>query len=245
MVASTGYRIRVGSAAVLLLATTTQALSFDLKGGHVVLQAGAFSSSQGKSQDIYIHNLLGDRFSVTKHHDSSGLFGIGYVLSGPSYSQFDLSYGVNAFYLPKTSVQGTITQEFLYTNLAYRYGISHVPIYATLKATFNHHSDKYAFTVDAGVGPNFHMTTAYHDWSIDGGITFPDNAFLSNTRTTLSGMAGVGVKFNNVIGSAPVEIGYRFFALGDGRLQRRTNQLLNTLKTGGAYANALVVTLTV
>lgn len=245
MVASIGNRIRVGSAAVLLLATTTQALSFDLKGGHVVLQVGAFSSSQGKSQNIYIQNLLGDRFNITKHHDSSGLFGIGYLLNGASYNLFNLSYGINAFYLPKTSVQGTITQEFLGTNLAYRYGISHVPIYATVKATVNHHSDKYAFTVDAGVGPNFHAGTSYRDWSIDGGITFPDHAFLSNTRTTLSGTVGVGVKLNNVIGSAPVEIGYRFFALGDGRLQRRTNQLLNTLKTGEAYANALVVTLTI
>lgn len=244
MAASIANGIKVGYASLLLL-VATPALSFDLKGGHVLLQAGAFRSSQGHSQNIYIENLLGDRFDLTKHKGSNGLFGIGYMIPGVSDDLFDLAYGVNAFYLPKTSVQGTITQEFLYTNLAYHYGISHVPIYATVKATVNHHSDQYALTFDAGVGPNFLMTTTYHDWSIDGGVTFPDRAFLSNTQTKLSGMAGVGLKFNHVIGSAPVEIGYRFFYLGEGRLERRTNQLLNTLKTGDIYANALVATLTI
>jgi hypothetical protein len=244
MAASIGNRVKIGHAALLFL-LTTQALSFDLKGGHVLLQAGAFKSSQGQSQNIYIKNLLGDRFDLTKRNDSNGLFGIGYMIPGASDDLFDLAYGVNAFYFPKTSVKGTITQEFLYTNLAYHYGISHAPIYATVKATVTPHSDRYALTFDAGVGPNFHMTTTYHDWSIDGGVTFPDQAFLSNTQAKLSGMAGVGVKFNHVIGSAPVEIGYRFFYLGEGRLERRTNQLLNTLKTGDVYANALIATLTI
>lgn len=242
MITSIMNQSKIVQAAFLLLATTP-AWSFSLEGGHVILQAGAFRSTQSQSQDIYIENLLGDRFTATRRHDSSGLFGLGYMLNGASYSAFDLAYGVNAFYLPKTSVQGTITQEFLYTNLAYRYGVSHVPIYAAVKATFNNQSDKYAWTVDAGVGPNFHMTTTYHDWSIDDGETYPDHAFLSHTRTTFSGMAGVGVRFNNVVGSVPLEIGYRFFYLGEGRLQPRTNQQLNTLKTGEAYANALVATL--
>lgn len=240
MVTLRDKRFSLSLTAALFMSVTASAWSFDLKGGHVMMEAGVFNNSQGKSQNIYIRDLLGDRFSVSRHHDTSGLFGIGYLLNGPTYSLFHLSYGINAFYLPKTSVKGTITQEFLYTNLAYRYGVSHVPIYATLRATSPHHSDQYALTFDAGVGPNMNMGTGYRDHSIDNGITFPDHAFLNRTRTTLSGMAGVGLQFNHVIGNAPVEVGYRFFYLGDGRLHRRTSDLLNTLKTGESYANALV-----
>ncbi len=240
MKSSIGKKLRLSSIAALIL-VSTQTFSFDLKKGHILLEGGANFSTQGKAQNIYINSLLGDRFSVTKRNDSNGLFGLGFLVDGPQHHLFDFAYGVNAFYLPNTSVQGTITQEFLFTNLAYRYNVTNVPIYASIKASTNHFSDKYAVTVDAGIGPNFKFST-YHDWSLDNGFTFPDRAFLSGTSTTFSATGGIGLKVNNAIGTVPVEVGYRFFYLGSGQLQRRTNQILNNLKTGNTYSQAVVVT---
>jgi len=68
----------------------------------------------------------------------------------------------------------------------------------------------------------------------------PDNAFSSHNNVTFTAMAGVGLKLNNIFGRAPLECGYRFFYLGQGDLSKNTDQLLNTLKTGNNYANALI-----
>jgi hypothetical protein len=244
MISPLNKSVGICSAITLLLAAS-HAHSFDLKGGNVVLQGGAYFSKQGKAQNVYIDTLLGDHFSVTKRNDSNGLFGVAYLLHGPQYQRFNLDYGINAFYLTRTNVKGKIKQEFMYDNLAYQYSLTHVPVYAALKANIINQSDKFGVTVDAGIGPNFKMRNTYRDYSIDNGITYPDRAFNGHTSAVFSATAGVGFKVNNVIGSAPVEVGYRFFYLGDSRLARRTNQLLNSLKTGNSYAQALVVSITV
>lgn len=229
---------------VVLCFSASQSFSFELDDGHVLLQGGGYFSTQGKAQNIYIQTLLGDRFNVTKSSDSNGLFGIGYLLDGPDYHSIGISYGLDLFYMPATTVQGTITQEFLYTNLAYKYGVRHIPLYAVVKGDVNRFSDKYALTIEGGIGPNFINTTGYNDWSIDGGETYPDHAFLSHSSVTFSATAGAGIKMRNVVGNVAAEVGYRFYYLGNAALERRTSQLINTLKTGDNYAQAVVVTLT-
>lgn len=237
----TGQRLTI-CLSVFLCCLTTQALSFSLKNGHALLEGGVYFSSQGSAQNIYIQDLLGDHFSVTKSSDTKAFFGIGYLLNGPEYKKFDLSYGINAFYLPTAHVQGEITQEFLYSNLAYNYGVNHFPIYAEMKADIKTHTDKMNVTLNAGIGPNFMSTTGYNDWSIDDGETYPDHAFNGRTTTQFSATAGIGLKMNHLLGNFPVEIGYRFFYLGSGSLKRRTTQLLNELQTGTDYAQSIVLT---
>jgi hypothetical protein len=232
-----------GISSLVLFLVASQAASINLKQGHLLLEAGAFSSTQGKNQDINIEGLIGDRFNVTKRHDSNALFGLGYLIEGMKQNKFGIDYGINAFYLAQTQVHGTIDQELLYTNLGYSYKVSHLPVYATAKATIKTHSEKLAVTLDAGVGPNFIKTSQYHDWILNN--TLHDYSFLGRSNVTFSAMAGIGLKLSPLLGQLPLECGYRFFYLGHGGFNSRTDQILNTLKTGNNYAQALVCTVTV
>lgn len=226
---------------IALLLNISQIYATPLQPGHFLFEAGAFSSTQGKTQDILIEDLIGDRFYVTKRHDSNALFGLGYQVNGFKNKSFGVDFGLNIYYLAKTKVRGTIEQEFYYTNLAYQYEVNHVPLYATAKAHIPIKSSPLALTLNAGIGPNFLKTSRYNDWSIDDGVTLPDHAFSGRSDVTLSAMAGIGLQFN---GKVPLECGYRFFYLGEGNFNARTNQILNTLKTGNIYAQALVCSLT-
>lgn len=230
--------------AVVLFLTATAATSLNLKEGHYLFEVGAYSSTQSKTKTIYIQGLIGDRYNTTDQHDSNALFGLGYFIDGFDRDKFGVDYGVNAFYLAKTKLSGTIDQEFIFTNLAYSYNVSHLPIYATAKAHLKTNSNKFIITLDAGIGPNFIETSDYRDWSLDG-VTLPDNAFSGRSNVVFSAMAGVGLKLTNLGTQAPIECGYRFFYLGEGSFNKRTNQILNTLTTGPGYAQALICTVTV
>jgi hypothetical protein len=226
-----------------LFLITTPTLAFNLKQGHPIIQLGGFVSSEGKAQNINIQDLIGDHFSVRHSSGSNGLIGLGYYLDGQENDKFKMSYGINTFYLAKTTVSGDITQEQLFTNLSYRYNLTHVPVYAMAKSTINLKSDRYALTIDAGLGPNFISANHYQDRSLDG-VTLPDNAFSGKTTTTLSATLGVGLKANHVFGKLPLECGYRFFYLGQGKLHKQSDQLLNSLSTGSNTANAVLCSVT-
>lgn len=210
-----------------------------LKHGHSVFQLGNYWSQQGKQQHIDIQGLVGDEYLVTNNHSNNGLVGLGYFVDGNELNLFKMSYGINAFYLAKSSVTGEIVQENLFTNLSYHYNITHYPVYVVAKSTIPTKSPKYGLTIDAGIGPNFINTNGYTEGSLDGGVTIPDSFFSGHTSTTFSATAGLGIKLNHVFGEAPLECGYRFFYLGEGNFNARTNQLLNTLHTGNIYANAV------
>ena len=66
----------------------------------------------------------------------------------------------------------------------------------------------------------------------------------ATTTTAFSATAGIGIKLNNVIKTIPLECGYRFFYLGKGHLNTLSDQVLNTLKTGDDYANAIICAVT-
>ena len=254
MIRRAAYMIGYFASSIILLTISTQALSFnmnDLKHGHTVLQLGGYLSSQGEAQHINIQGLIGDNFSVTKRSGGNGLVGLGYLVDGKDHYfngqeryLFKMTYGINAFYLGKTPVSGTVTQENMFTNLSYGYNVSHFPVYAAAKATVDLKSTPYALTVDAGIGPNFITTSGFQERSLDG-ITLPDRAFSGHTTTTFSAMVGVGLKVNHVFGDAPLECGYRFFYLGQGNFNTLSNQITNSLSTGSNYANALVCSVTV
>ena len=219
-------------------------LPFSSKQSHAIIQLGGYWSNQGQMQHVNIEDLIGDEFTVTNHNGSNGLVGIGYFLEGQDNSIFKMSYGVNAFYLAKTDVTGNVIQEELFTNLSYHYNLTHYPIYAIAKSTINTKFSKYGLTIDAGIGPNFMRADGFQEYSLDG-ITIPDNIFSSHTTTKFSATAGLGVKINRFFGPTPLECGYRFFYLGQGNFNKASNQVLNTLKTGSNYANALICSMTI
>ncbi|MGL5741271.1 MAG: hypothetical protein ACRCXC_01320 [Legionella sp.] len=210
----------------------------------IPLQGGFFGASQGRAQNIQIEGLEGNRYTVDNNNQISGLAGIGFYLNGYSHERFQLSYGVDLFYLGKTSVRGDIVQEHVFTNLSYKYDIQNLPLYAAAKALIYTNSPTYNITVDAGIGPNFMWTTNYEEKPL-ADYVIPDRAFKGRSATEFSVTAGVGLQLNHIIGPMPVECGYRFFYLGKGNLHKENDQYLNTLNTGDTYANALVCSITV
>lgn len=217
----------------------------NFKHGHAVIQLGGFWASQGKAQHVNIEGLIGDDFTVNKQNSSNALVGLGYFIDGQDNARFKMAYGLNFFYLPKTGVAGTVVQESLFANLAYGYHLTHHPLYAMAKSTIDLNSTHHALTIDLGIGPNFMNATGFHEASLDGGVTLPDYIFSRRATTTFSATAGLGVKFNQVFGEAPLECGYRFFYLGQGNLNTLTDQVITRLSTGTAYANALLCSITI
>lgn len=209
---------------------------------NIIFQVGGFDASQGRGENIGISGLVGDHFSVTHSNDQNFLLGLGYFRDWKTIHHLRLMYGINAFWLANTEVKGDVEQEMLFTNLSYHYSITQYPVYLAGKALFNVNlfNTCRPITFDLGIGPNIIVTSGFKEASLDG-ITIPDNAFKGQTSVDLSATAGIGIRFDHVLGSFPLEIGYRFFYLGEGQLQKANNQITNTLKTGNSYANALVL----
>jgi hypothetical protein len=220
---------------------------FKPKQGHYVLQVGGFTARQGTAQRIgAFGNLAGNDYTVTDHTDSNILLGLGYYIDGLARGHYSLLYGINAFYLAQTVVKGNAIQEQMpiFTNFSYRYFITNYPIYIATKALINTGSDKYNLTFDLGIGPNIINTNKYSESSLDDGVTQEDHSFSDNTSVAFSATAGIGIKFNNLLKyNIPLEIGYRFFYLGQGNLNKQNNQQKNSLKTGNSYANAFIVSI--
>ncbi len=212
--------------------------------GEPVVQIGWFSATQGKSQHIDIEGLIGDDFSVDHHSSQNLLVGLGYYFDWIDKPQMSLRYGINAFYLAPIKVKGDVTQENLFTNLSYHYTRTNYPIYFSAKALVpcTMCSD---LVIDLGIGPNIVSTHGFKERSLDGGITLPDHIFSGKTVVVFSATAGLGWRMNNVFGNHALEIDYRFFYLGEGRLKKVNNQVRNTLRTGNSYANAIMLSISI
>lgn len=204
---------------------------------------GGFWATQGKTQDISITGLLGDSFSVSHHVGSNGLLGIGAYLDGWAHEKHRVQYGIDAFYMAKTSVQGFVTQEQYATNLAYGYNITNWPIFFGIR-TLSHYfeGDRYDVTFNLGIGPNIIQANNFQETALVS-YALPDEIYASRTNVAFAAMTGVGLKFNNAFGKAPLECGYRFFYLGEGSLKTINSQVLTSLKTGQNYANTLMCSL--
>jgi len=210
----------------------------------IPLQGGFFGASQGSTQDIRIVGLVGNQYTVANNSQISGLAGIGLYYNGIPQQHFQLSYGINAFYLGQTSVKGDIVQEHLFTNLTYKYNIQNAPVYAAAKALIYTNNPTYNIILDMGIGPNFIWTSGYRETPLNS-YTLPDNAYSGTSTTTFSATAGIGLRLNNIVGQMSVECGYRFFYLGQGQLAMNNDQLINTINTGDTYAHALVFSVTI
>ena len=232
----------------ILAASATQAFSYDIKHevthGHGILQLGGYWNNFGSAQHINIDGLIGDNFSNPHTSSGSGLVGVGYFINGQDNDLIKMTYGLNWFYLGPNSATGTVTQENLYTNLGYSYKVTHYPLYAVAKSTFNTKSPNYGVTLDAGIGPNFMVTSNFQEQSLDG-MTIPDQIFAGKTNTIFSATVGIGIKFNQFFDKVPLECGYRFYYLGQGNFKTLTDQVVNTLNTGVNYSNAVMCAFTI
>lgn len=225
---------------LLALGTEASALSPKeyLAHGHAIMQFGAYWAGGAKEQHIDIATLIGDQFTVSSNSGSNGLVGLGYLIDGQEKDLFKMAYGVNAFYLGKTGVNGLVVQENMFANLSYGYQLSHLPVYAVAQSTIKTKSPAYSLVFDVGIGPNFMQTSSFHEESL-GSNTLQDNIFSGRTTTTFSATTGLAFQLNHFFGQAPISCGYRFFYLGQGHFNKASDQVLTTLKTGSAYANAV------
>lgn len=229
--------------ALLLILSSAQKTLAEAFSHEFILQVGAFDVMEGKPQQVNINGLLGNYFTIDNHHSNNVLLGLGYYLEGFDAKQFGLWYGANAFYFPQTIVKGGILQEQQSgPNLSYKYSIERYPIYFSGKALIRN-TDRFSTVFDAGIGPDIIRTINFSETSLDG-ITSPDNpSFSGATKVALSATVGAGIRINHVFGQLPLECDYRFFYLGQGKLNKDNNQYLNTLSTGHNYANALMFSL--
>lgn len=204
------------------------------------LSVGGFYSSLGHEQTINIEHVIGEEYTKTHTNNGNGLIGLSYYIKNDEYvpNNGELLFGINANYFGKTSVSGDILQEMIFKNLSYSFNVEHIPVYATVKTIFFTPDKDYSITADAGIGPNFMLTSGYNEK-----IIYPDslrdNPFSGQTTTTLSAMLGIGLKRNHLLGEFPLECGYHFYYLGQGKLLVNSSQILNQLNTGQIYANAL------
>lgn len=229
---------------VIVSLLSTPAFSAETKApsrGHLVFAVGAFQANQGEAQHLNIQGLIGNDMSVSKKHDEKGLLGLGYFFDIRKSETMDLSSGIHAFYLAKTSVTGLVTQENSFTNLSYKYNLTHIPIYAMIKAHF-HLNSRYSLATDLGAGPNFMRANGYKEYSLDG-VTLPDDTFTNNNKTTLSATAGLGLRVDHLLGTHAMEFGYRFFYLGQSEFHTRNSVVMDRLKTGHTVAHSLILSL--
>jgi len=214
---------------------------------------GYYLSKYDKCQDDEEIDVASQRYHTRRNNNDSWqdmpVYKRKYDISkAECYSQqasnMHLYYGIDLFYFGAASVSGEIIQEQLYANLNYKYDVQQFPIYLAIKANINLFDPNYNLVLDLGMGPNFIHTSNYTEVPLTSYSIPANNTFAPNNSTSFSVTAGIGIRLNNIIGHCPLELGYRFFYLGSGQLQANNNQLLNTLKTGNMYANALVFTVT-
>ncbi len=230
-----------GTEGTVMVQDTAQKMQAFVKQGHLALQAGGYWRTNASPQFIHIDGLVGDKFTINNSYNANGLFGVGYYIDGHSFKQFDFSYGLNWFYLPKTSVAGTVLQENLYPNLSYAYNVTQYPLYVMAKSTLATKFSGLRGTMNVGIGPNFMTTGHFTERSNLTGdvVAVPDNLFSGKTTTTFSVTAGAGLQWDNFVGTVPLACGYQFYYLGQGGFNVTNNQVQNPLKTGTLYANAV------
>lgn len=244
-------KVKYSAAACVFLSAFSSAVSFagsmgepgSAFNGHFLVQLGGYSAIQGTEQDIHLRgNPVSNRFTVKTHNQGSGLVGLGYMLDGPTVlDKFPISYGIDTFFLGQTSVSGHVIQSGRYKNFSYRYKIQNIPLYFDAKTVVNTKSDKVKLAFDVGIGPNFMSASRYFETALNDTVVAKKD-FSSRDNVNFSVTVGAGLRFNDAPGRLPIELGYRFFYLGQGKFHINHHQASNALKTGDNYANALVCT---
>jgi hypothetical protein len=198
---------------------------------------GGFWSYGGETQHINIQTLIGDTFIPSKKTDGNVVLGLSHFVAEDVSGPRTLSPGISVFYLANSGVKGSVLQENLFTNLNYQYDVSNIPFLMTVKVAQKLSSRAASLTLDAGLGPNIMLVGSIKETPLD---ALPDNPFGRRVNLTLGATVGVGVQFDNVFKKFPLECGYRFFYLGEGKFKRNNTQIVNELRTGQVYANAIM-----
>ncbi|MCH9717356.1 MAG: hypothetical protein K0U52_09780 [Gammaproteobacteria bacterium] len=211
---------------------------------HTNLHLGVSQVLTGKAQDVPANLLSPTKYTTFSKNNWSGLVGLAVLKKVYASERYDFNYGVSMFYLFKQPVSGEIFQAGLFNNLGYAYTVQNLPVYLSGKTSIDIPNREQKVVVDVGVGPNIMKVNEYHESRINP-ATRPDNAFKKNISAEFSTTVGIGLRFNHVLGDAPVECGYRFFYLGASELQIKNMQFMTGLSTGSSYANALACTLVI
>jgi len=206
--------------------------------GYLSLEGGVYHGKIGEAQDVETAGLFIDRYDIDSTYHNAGLIGLGYFFCLP---QSPVYFGVNAYYLTRTTVKGTIFIDQIFPDLNYSYTIKQFPIYASVKATLPFNNGN-GINLMAGVGPNIIKIQNYNEFVNEGGLTAPLDTYDSTTSVRLSAMAGIGITFSDFSNGLPIELGYRFFYLGDGALESNFDDV-EDLNTGAMFAHALVVSI--
>lgn len=207
----------------------------------IIFQAGAFNSSQGRTQDVYINNVY-DIYTITNHDSRNVLLGLGYYIDGLDKPRYSLWYGLNAFYLAPSTVKGDVIQEGLYPNLSYRYTVTQFPIYLDIKGIIHTNSPKYDITLDLAAGPSIVRTSNIEEYPLNSN-SIPDRIFQGSTKVLPSASAGIGFKMNNVFSNkTSVECGYRFFYTAQTKFDNYfdSRPTSGPLYTGSNFVNAVM-----
>lgn len=222
---------------------------YGLFSGYPTIEVGGMVSDQGHSQSIRISGLMGDRYTVKDGVDSNAIFGISYFLDYQNKisiykSPLDLSYGISAYYLFPTKVQGKISQEHMFENFKYEYKTRNFPVYLAAKITSKPLllKNNFATTFNLGIGPSFTKFSRYNE-KPNGSMNIPNQLFTSNNDVVFSFIAGLGLKSNNLlkngVANIPVECGYKFFFFSESHLKKNNLAVLDTLKSGNSIVHAL------
>jgi hypothetical protein len=203
--------------------------------GDFMLHAGAYKGHSGKKQ--HVEDFLGVvDASVTDRGNINWLAGLGYFMTASKneYARFDL--GLDAYYLAPTKVKGVMNVNIPLLGTfsdKYEYKSQHVPIYAAAKAIIHTGAPSVSFVFNAGAGVN--LFRAYGA-DLKGMQDDLDKVFANKTKATFSASAGLGLRINS--SRTPLECGYRFFYLGEGKLKTADWLELDDPKTGKTYAHA-------
>lgn len=220
--------------------------AIDLTPSEIPFSVGGFLSQQGVKQNINFETRVSDEYFVNNNNNFNYLLGLGYYIETFCDDFKWLGVGLNIFYLAETTVKGDIAVGKAAKTLGYQYKVTNVPIYLMAKAVINTGLINYSIYVDGGVGPNNMQLRNYKEYSLDGGITRPRESFRTYTSHIVSATVGVGIRLNELLDNKYVDLTYRFFYLGNGRLARNNGQILNNLKSGTKqtnYANAIILSL--
>lgn len=207
-----------------------------------LLYGGVYGITQGVQQHIDIQNMIGNEYVPKSRSDGNALVGFGVFRDVYSMEKATIQAGFQLYYLFSSHVAGQVLLENAFNDVNYQYSMSYLPIYAALKLHKPSHYDKLDFVFDAGVGADFIRMNRYHETAVIPG-TVPDDAYQAREDTSITATVGVAARVYRFPHDGWVELGYRFFYLGDAKFNPSNSLYLTSFRAGSMYGNAFVLAL--
>lgn len=226
---------------LLLLPVTVMAVGFSRALVEKNVDLGVFNLNQRLNQHVNITGLIGNNYLPESKSAENILLGVGVMKVMPSYG--NIKFGANLFYFHKSNVSGVINVENTFPNLSYGYDVTHVPLLASIEASFKKNA-KVTYAINAGFGPDLVITRSYKEQSLDG-VSIPSNEFKGKSQISYAASLGVRTSFKQAVFQKSFSIGYKLFYLGRGNLTPTNSQILTDLSTGHGFAHSLMFSVTV